>query len=513
MEDIDPFLCTHLAFGFAGLDKSSFQIKVLDPYNELDEDYGKGAYRRFNNLKLFNPNLKTLLSVGGWNEGASSYSKMAADPEKRQKFISSSLQILNKYQFDGLDFDWEYPGGRADSPGDPDNDKSNYITLLRELRAAFDQNEDGQRPLLLTAAVSAGVSVVDKGYDVASMSGLLDFINVMSYDFHGWFPGHTFTGHNSPLFATPEEEADPDHPGHNRNTDFAIRYWIQNGADPSKLLMGMAAYGRGFLLADPRADHGLYAPATGPIDPGMYTSQAGFWGYNEYCEKMKTEMEDWQMFRDHHVVAPYVVKGDKWFGFDDEESIARKCDYVKEKGLGGAMIWSIDTDDFNGFCGRKFGLLAAMADALNGGPQTPPPGWTTPSANATTTTTTTPSSSSTSSSHDDVIPDEICGVSAGIKADLADCSKYYLCTLNADGSSWHKVHVACPKALLFNPLKLVCDWPANVKCANETTNQNTVLQLQIDNHSSHASYVTSTIFLKPIALLYVFAAATSAQNQ
>ena len=69
VEDIDPFLCTHLVFGFAGLDPELYTIKALDPYNELEENWGKGAYKRFTNLKNINPNLVTLLAIGGWNEG------------------------------------------------------------------------------------------------------------------------------------------------------------------------------------------------------------------------------------------------------------------------------------------------------------------------------------------------------------------------------------------------------------------------------------------------------------
>ena len=69
VEDIDPFLCTHLVFGFAGLDPDSYTIRALDPYNELEENWGKGAYKRFTNLKNINPNLITLLAIGGWNEG------------------------------------------------------------------------------------------------------------------------------------------------------------------------------------------------------------------------------------------------------------------------------------------------------------------------------------------------------------------------------------------------------------------------------------------------------------
>ena len=84
------------------------------------------------------------------------------------------------------------------------------------------------------------------------------------------------------------EELDPLHPGYQRNTNFSMHYWLQLGARKDQLLLGMAAYGRGFRLAD-SSDYGLYAPANGPIDGGIYTGQAGFWGYNEFCEKMQTE--------------------------------------------------------------------------------------------------------------------------------------------------------------------------------------------------------------------------------
>jgi chitinase len=69
VEDIPPFACTHLVYGFAGLNPSNYTIMSLDPYNELYDDYGRGAFKRFTGLKKHNPNLVTLLAIGGWNEG------------------------------------------------------------------------------------------------------------------------------------------------------------------------------------------------------------------------------------------------------------------------------------------------------------------------------------------------------------------------------------------------------------------------------------------------------------
>ena len=112
VEDIDPFLCTHLVFGFAGLDARNYTIRALDPYNELEENWGKGAFKRFTGLKKSNPQLVTLLAIGGWNEGCTKYSQMVSTPERRSRFIQSAIEMVVRHDFDGLDLDWEYPGGR-----------------------------------------------------------------------------------------------------------------------------------------------------------------------------------------------------------------------------------------------------------------------------------------------------------------------------------------------------------------------------------------------------------------
>ena len=110
VENIDPFLCTHLVFGFAGLDAQNFTIQSLDPFNDLEENWGKGAFKRFTGLKKVNPQLKALLAIGGWNEGCTKYSEMAKNSQRRATFIQSALDMVLKHEFDGLDLDWEYPG-------------------------------------------------------------------------------------------------------------------------------------------------------------------------------------------------------------------------------------------------------------------------------------------------------------------------------------------------------------------------------------------------------------------
>ena len=82
-------------------------------------------------MKLYNPGLKTLLAIGGWNEGSTTYSDMALTKERRSTFIQSCIDLLLKHGFDGMDMDWEYPGGRDDSAGRPE-DKDNFASLLKQ---------------------------------------------------------------------------------------------------------------------------------------------------------------------------------------------------------------------------------------------------------------------------------------------------------------------------------------------------------------------------------------------
>eukprot|EP00095_Tigriopus_kingsejongensis_P010971 maker-scaffold270_size230592-snap-gene-1.18 protein:Tk10971 transcript:maker-scaffold270_size230592-snap-gene-1.18-mRNA-1 annotation:"hypothetical protein DAPPUDRAFT_232075" len=455
VESIDPFICTHIIFTFAGLHPEKHTIMSLDPYNDFYDNWGLGAYDRFTALKRINPNLKTLLAIGGWNEGSTKYSDMVKDPASRAIFVESCVEMLLAHGFDGMDLDWEYPGGRDDSPGYPDIDKDNFSALLREVKAAFSEHN-----FILTAAVAGSKFTIDRAYDVPVLAETLDYINVMSYDFHGWFPNHTFTGHNSPLYETPEE-ADPDHPGHFLNQAYAMEYFYQMGARKEQILMGMASFGRGFTLLD-SSDNGLYAPAIAGCDAGYYTGTAGFWGFNEYCERMylNGELDQWTLVRDQNVVGPYITKGSQWFGFDDVASFEIKAQFIKDNGFGGAMIWSIDTDDFQGLCGGPtFPLTRKVQEVLNGGPQTPPPGYTTPTP--VDPTTRAPSGSTPP-------PDEICDGSTGLKPDPANCHHYYSCAVN--NGEWELIPGNCGDNLAFDASIQACVWPDQVPgCETGTT--------------------------------------------
>jgi len=137
------------------------------------------------------------------------------------------------------------------------------------------------------------------------------------------------------------------------------------------------------------------------------------------------------------------------------------------------MIWSIDTDDFHGFCSngnKKFGIIATIAETLFG---SIPTGAPTIASTATptrpmTTTTTTPGNTDEGDGH------PICGNTAGLKPDPDNCEKYYSCQKDGQGS-WLVNHLTCTTGLLFDQAQLYCNWPQEAQC---DINQNKVQKIQ-----------------------------------
>lgn len=333
IEHLDPNLCTHLIYSFAGLNIKEDSLRSLDPWQDLTEEYGKGGYKRIVSLKSKYPHLKVSLAVGGWNEGSANYSKLVADPQRRSKFVGNALDFVRKYNFDGLDLDWEFPGKR----GGAKEDKVNFLLLVKELRAAFRKYN-----LLLTAAFGAGKDTIDVAYDVEGLSVYLDYIHMMCYDYHGAWDKQT--GANAPLKGTDT-----------LNVEYTINYMLSLGAPAKKLVLGIPLYGRTFLIDEPLLETSkrkpkLGAPASHLGFAGPYTGEGGFVGYNEVCLELKNTSLHWKTYWDEETRTPFAVSNNRVMVYDNEQSIAEKIHFAMEKGLAGAMVWSIDTDDFQGDC-------------------------------------------------------------------------------------------------------------------------------------------------------------------
>lgn len=204
--------------------------------------------------------------------------------------------------------------------------------MLRELRVAFEgeAKTSGQPRLLLTAAVPASFEAIAAGYDVPEISKYLDFINIMTYDFHGQWERQV--GHNSPLF--PLESAS----GHQKKltVDYSAREWVKQGAPKEKLLIGMPTYGRSFTLVN-ETQFDIGAPASGGGAVGKFTNEAGFLSYYEVCTFLA--QSNTTLVWDSEQQVPFAYRKDQWVGFDDERSLKTKVEWLKESGYGGIMVW------------------------------------------------------------------------------------------------------------------------------------------------------------------------------
>ncbi|CAL8099114.1 unnamed protein product [Orchesella dallaii] len=367
VENIDPNLCTHLVYSFFLLEEATSKVTYADAWLDLPSTYPGGGLdniRKTIALRQGNRNLKITMAIGGWNEGSIKYSNMAADPAKRQVFISSIIEMIQLWDFDGIDMDWEYPGKR----GGLAEDKQNFVLLLKELREALDQvARPGKDPLLLTSAFGCGQDTIDAAYDVPEISKYIDYFHLMLYDFKVYIdpstpdfqPGGNLIGHHSPLYYKPLEDST----NQALTVSFAVETFIELGAPPEKLVIGVGTYGKTFRLYN-ESMHNFYDVAIGPGAAGDFTLEAGTNTYYEICLEIQRNRDEWKIGFDTDYSVPYAYSKTKWIGYDNEISAKAKVDYGMAKGVGGMMVWSLDFDDFGNHCGgwNGFPIVNAIKD-------------------------------------------------------------------------------------------------------------------------------------------------------
>lgn len=221
-----------------------------------------GEFKQAVSLKSKNPHVKVLVALLGYFP-TWKYSKLVASASTRAVMVSSIVGFIEKYGFDGLNLDSKYPGSR----GCNYSDKENFVLLLKDLRTAFDS-----KGLLLTASVNVNKDIVQKAYDIPSLSEYLDFIFLMTYSLHEQFK----TSHHAPLYTSDSSKP---------SMYNVVQYWITQGADSRKLVVGIPFFGRSYTLRDPD-NHGLGEEVDGYGTPAQYSEKYGQMAYAEVTDQM-----------------------------------------------------------------------------------------------------------------------------------------------------------------------------------------------------------------------------------
>jgi chitinase len=326
VEDLPADQLTHLNYAFVNLTPDG-QCVVYDSWAALEREGGNFA--KLVDLKAAHPHLRTLMSVGGWTL-STHFPAAAATPEARARFAESCVDFMVTYGFDGIDIDWEWPVSGGLTEGTP-ADRENFTLLLQAVRAELDLL-GGEH--LLTVATAAGVDKIGN-IEPAAIADVVDWINIMSYDYHG---GWELRSHfNAPLYAGADFPAGATDPW---TVDGSVQAYLAAGVPPEQLVVGLPFYGRGWSGVS-TADNGLFQTATG-LPWGTWEN--GVFDYWDIADDVLLRAGCARHWHEEAMV-PWVMCSDGTFiSYDDEESISAKLDYIEAQGLGGAMYWSIDGD-------------------------------------------------------------------------------------------------------------------------------------------------------------------------
>mgnify|MGYP001788024888 CR=1 FL=1 len=344
------------SFKLASTDTFADFDKMMEHSEGWDTNQLRGHFGEYKYYKSQYPNVKIMISVGGWTRGQN-FHAMAATASTRATFIQSVVDFLKKYPFiDGIDLDWEYPGiDRKPDPNDQydrgcpggPEDKQNFTSLLREIRQAY--NNNGLSGKLLTIAAPAGYDKLEL-QEPTVYAQYLDWLNVMTYDMHGAW--ENVTNHHSPLYANPNDPSgtSPVDIKNRYNTDSAMKTLRDVYKIPaSKLNVGSPFYSRGWKGVT-GGTNGMYGTATGAATGTWDNPQSPGGQYPYFTLKTMENQNGYVKYRDDtYAKTPWLYNASQGIvlSYEDTTSLSTRCDYINSNGYGGLIIWEISGDTAN----------------------------------------------------------------------------------------------------------------------------------------------------------------------
>ncbi|MEO6188048.1 MAG: glycoside hydrolase family 18 protein [Ginsengibacter sp.] len=317
IDALDPNKLSHINYAFVDVKNNRAWLHNLatDTIN----------FRRLNELKKRNKDLKLLISMGGWT-WSKNFSDAVLTDTSTHAFAYSCIDIVADYNLDGVDIDWEYPGLKGDNNKFRPEDKEGYTRLFKELRQGLDSLQKiTHKKYFVTTAVGAHQNYIEHT-EMDNVAKYVDFVNLMSYDYAG--PRNTISSHHTNLYTSSSDTSQ-------ESTDKSVKAFIAAGVPADKLVVGFGFYGKGWEM-ETTDNNGLYRKTVKPIRAG------GFDLLRDSLEDKNGYIKYW----DDVAKAPYLFNAQtKYFiTYDDERSIREKCEYIKKHGLAGAMFWEYADD-------------------------------------------------------------------------------------------------------------------------------------------------------------------------
>lgn len=325
LDNYDVKKLTHIIYSFCHLRGNQMTV--------ANEKAG-ATIRKMVSLKKINPDLKVILSIGGWG-GCETCSQVFSDSGNRKAFATSVKELMEKYDADGIDLDWEYPAilgypGHRFVP----EDKVHFTELIKQLRRSLGNKYE------ISFAAGAFPNYFDSSVEWNEVMPLVNRVNLMTYDLVNGYA--TTTGHHTPLYSTPEQTL---------SIDYGVHYLDSLGVPKNKITIGAAFYARVFENVD-SINNGLYRPAK--FKEGV--------DYKRINNTLTNE-NGYEHFYDSIAEAPYMYNASKklFVTYDDTTSVRLKTLYAIKNSLDGIMFWELSLDKPND------GLLDAIYDAKKEG--------------------------------------------------------------------------------------------------------------------------------------------------
>jgi GH18 family chitinase len=359
LDDVPGEKITHLIYSFANLTAAG-EMTLFDSYAAVEKRFAAhesvsgeadqwyyppgdpradqtiwGNFNQLSQLKEKFPHLQVSIAVGGWTL-SDHFSTVVATAAGRQTFANSIVSFLTTYEvFDGIDFDWEYPGGGGEAGNSVSpNDGANYALLMADVRMKLDALGDSRgRTYEISVASPAGLDKI-ANFNLPGLAPHVDFFNVMTYDFHGTW--ESTTGHQAAFTG--------DSNGYDVET--AVKAYLDAGVPAEKIVLGAPLYTRAWSGVAEGGDGG-YAEGSSGAAPGTF--EAGNYDYKDLLARVQDPNSGWQLYWDDTAQASYLYNAseDIFSSFETPTSIALKAQWAEELGLGGMMFWDLSNDATN----------------------------------------------------------------------------------------------------------------------------------------------------------------------